>query len=159
MSPNSLNDPDLAALEAELFGKSPRLTANAQQAILYQAAFRAGKALTTKSTRIWQTCAAGLGLILATTLFPWKQPNPVPDLANRELTPKEIPSIFAPSPEELPLGIHGRQRQLAISRESWKPVENKSERFDQELKKFALLDLKEKAHSLIQLTRLESVGN
>lgn len=159
MNPFSLNDPDLAALETELLGQSPRLDPGAQQAILYQSAFQAGKAAASKTNRIWQACTAGLGLMLVATLFPWNRADLTPQGIPTQLPPTQIPSQMAViPPEDLPLGTHGGQGVSAIAWETWKPEDNKSERFDQELKKFALLEPQEKAHSLIQFSRLESLG-
>lgn len=159
MNPFSLNDPDLAALEAELLGQSPRLDPGAQQAILYKSAFQAGKAAASKTTRIWQAFTAGLGLMLVVTLFPWNRANLTPQGIPTSLPPAAIPSQLAATPqEELPLGTHGSQGQTEIAWETWKSAENKSERFDQELKKFTLLEPHEKAISLIQFSRLESLG-
>lgn len=160
MNINSLNDPALAALETELQGICPKLTATAQKAILYHAAFRAGKAAATKATRIWQTCALGFGLTLVLTLLPWKQADPAPQITGGNPPTNKTPSMLAsPSPPELPLGILGNQGPFVFTGESWKPVENTSEKFEMELNKYALLDNQEKAQSLFQLTRLETVGD
>ncbi len=160
MSLNPLDHPDLAEVEAELLGKRPRLNAKAQQSIFYQAAFQAGKASGYKSTRVWQTCTVGLSLILALNIYPWRQHGSEQQMTKKVEPPDPIPSLVTPSiPQESLLGIHGGKGRLSFNRESWKTLENKSERFDKEMKKFALLDLHEKAHSLIQLTRLENLGN
>lgn len=159
MNMNSLNDAALATLETELQGLSPRLTATAQKAILYQAAFRAGKAAATQATQIWQTCALGFGLTLVLTLLPWKQAGPAFQIIGGNPPANQTPSMMASaSPPELPLGILGNQGSFFFAGESLKPLENTSEKFEQELKKYALLDLQAKAHSLLQLTRLETVG-
>jgi len=160
MNLNPLDHSELTEFEAELLGKRPRLNAKAQQSIIYQAAFQAGKASTYKSTRIWQTCTAGLSLILALNFYPWRQVGFEQQITKKIDPLDPIPSLVTTSiPNDSLLGIYGDQGRLSFNLESWKTLENISERFDEEMKKLALLDLHEKAHSLIQLTRLENLGN
>ncbi len=159
MKPFSLNDPDLAELEAELLAKNIRLDQAGQQALLYHAAFRAGQAKATKTTRLWQAYTAALGMILVVTLFPWNRPSLTPPMNTGQSLPTNIPLMITAAPkEDLPLGSHGDPGQSVPPWENWAQGRGNAEVFDQALEKFAQLDARERSYSLIQFSHLESLG-
>jgi len=159
MKPFSLNDPDLAELEAELLGKHIRLDQAGQQALLYHAAFRAGQAKATKTTRLWQAFTTALGMILVVALFPWNRPNLTPSMNTGQSLPANIPLMITAAPkEDLPLGTHADQGQSLPPWENWAQGSENAEVFDQALEKFAQLDARERSYSLIQFSHLGFLG-
>src|SRR5262245_25556916 len=63
MNEHSLTDPKLQSLEARLAAMSPRAASAEQQRLLYECGFAAGRKISTRTLRIWQSAAAALLLL------------------------------------------------------------------------------------------------
>jgi hypothetical protein len=69
---DSLNDPVLQALEAQLAARVPSVSAAEQQEMLYQCAYAAGQQVGVRTLRRWQATAGALAaLVLAVSLPQW----------------------------------------------------------------------------------------
>lgn len=154
MNDFSLKDDDLSALEAQLLGQSPKLDPVGQQLLIYRCAFDVGKRAGTRSLRGWQAGTVAALLMLGLMQFPWNRPGVIPEGPALTTSAKK---------EETSLGVHGNeqgnQKTPGFALESLKNQEDKDEAFEREWQRYARLEPREKAHTLIQFSLRESLDH
>jgi hypothetical protein len=114
--------PHLQRLEARLAAAVPQSSAGEQRAILYAAAFAAGRSTAARRTRRWQGAAALLATAALAAWIPWPSLNLIPagssprqEVANTRPTPRDV--IFPAAETETAAGTEFavEQRRAADS--------------------------------------------
>ncbi|MCU0879996.1 MAG: hypothetical protein MUF06_19675 [Pirellulaceae bacterium] len=148
------------SLEARLAAAVPRPSRDEQQAILYAAAFAAGRSSAARRTRRWQGAAALLATIALLGWVPWLSLSTTP--AGRSQPPEVVKTApltrnveLAPAENEIALeqrssgDATGRQLRL----DAWQVPEAASESLARELAQYRSLEPNQQELSVGALSR------
>jgi hypothetical protein len=99
---NRIDDPALKALEDQLAGLVPQLSAADQQDLLYQCAFTAGRQAMIRPLRRWQGAVAALAVLAVSLSVPLVNTRPIIAKHEPQSSPTKVELVAAiPTPEAI----------------------------------------------------------